>query len=217
VTDNPPAINPNLVSRVVGILTKPALEWEVIKGETTDIRSLFTGYALPLSLIAPICVLISTVLFVGMAGPAGVGGVLVGAIIIALLSWVLNLVSVFVLGLVIDGLASSFGAQPARVQAMKVAVYSMTASWVAGLLTLIPVLGGLLALLAGLYGIYLLYLGLKQVMGSPQDKAIIYTLVVVVIMAVIMTVVGMIVGMIGAMVLVTGAVAAGAAAGAYGA
>jgi hypothetical protein len=217
VTDNPPAINPNLVSRVVGILTKPALEWEVIKGETTDIRSLFTGYALPLSLIPPICVLISTVLFVGMAGPMGVGGVLVGAIIIAVLSWVLNLVSVFVLGLIIDALASSFGAQPNRIQAMKVAVYSMTASWVAGLLTLIPVLGGLLALLAGLYGIYLLYLGLKQVMGSPQDKAIIYTLVVVVIMAVIMIVVGMIVGMIGAMVLVTGAVAAGAAAGAYGA
>ncbi len=216
MTDNPPAINPGLVSRVTGILTKPALEWEVIKGETTDIRSLFTGYALPLSLIPPICGLIATLLFVGMAGPLGIGGVLVGAIIIAVLSWVLNLASVFVLGLVIDGLASSFGAQPNRIQAMKVAVYSMTASWVAGLLTLIPGLGGLLAILAGLYGIYLLYLGLKQVMGSPQDKSIIYTLVVVVIMAVIMTVVGLIVGMIGAMVLVTGAVAAGAAAGAYG-
>lgn len=216
MTDNPPAINPNLVNRVVAIMTKPATEWEVIKGETTDTRSLFIGYALPLSLIAPICGLISTLLFVGMASPTGIGGMLVGALIIAALSWALNLVSVFVLGLVIDALASSFGAQPSRIQAMKVAVYSMTASWVAGLLTLIPGLGGLLALLAGLYGIYLLYLGLKQVMGSPQDKAIIYTLVAVVIIAVLMGVAGIIIGMIGAIVLVGGAMAAGAA-GAYGA
>lgn len=217
MTDNPPAINPNLVSRVVGILTRPATEWDVIRGETTDTRSLFTGYALPLALIGPICGLLATLLFLGMLGPIGIGGVLVGGIVVAALGLVFALIAAFVLGLVIDGLASSFGAQPNRGQAMKVAVYSMTAGWVAGLLQLVPGVGGLLALLVSLYGIYLLYLGLKQVMGAPQDKAIVYTLVVVVIMAVIYVVIGMIVGMVSMALLAGGAMAAGVAGAAYGA
>lgn len=202
-----------LVTRAVNILTKPAEEWAVIRGETTDTKSLFMGYALPLALIGPICGLISVLLFVGLMGPLGLGAVLLSGIVGAVLGLAVSLLAVFLLGVIINALASSFGTQQNKDQAMKVAVYSMTASWVAGLLTLVPAVGGLLALLAGLYGFYLLYLGLQKVMDTPQDKAIIYTLVLFLIMAVILGVAMTIVGIITAAMMM-GAVAA-AGAGAY--
>lgn len=202
-----------LVQRAINILTKPAEEWGVIRGETTDTKSLFMGYALPLALIGPICGLLSVLLFAGLMGPLGLGAVLMSAIVGAALGIAINLLAVFLLGVIINALASSFGTQQNQTQAMKVAVYSMTASWVAGLLTLVPAVGGLLALLAGLYGFYLLYLGLQKVMDTPQDKAIIYTLVLFLIMAVILGVAMTIVGIITAAMMMGAAAAAGA--GAY--
>jgi len=202
-----------LVTRAVNILTKPAEEWVVIRGETTDTKSLFMGYALPLALIGPVCGLISVLLFVGLLGPLGLGAVLMSAIVGAVLGVAISLLAVFLLGIIINALASSFGTQQNKDQAMKVAVYSMTASWVAGLLTLVPAVGGLLALLAGLYGFYLLYLGLQKVMDTPQDKAVIYTLVLFLIMAVILGVAMTIIGVITAAMMMGAAAAAGA--GAY--
>lgn len=202
-----------LVQRAINILTKPAEEWAVIRDETGDTKSLFIGYALPLALIGPICGLIGVLLFAGLMGPLGLGAVLLSAIVGAVLGVAVSLLAVFLLGVIINALASSFGTQQNQAQAMKVAVYSMTAGWVAGLLTLIPAVGGLLALLAGLYGFYLLYLGLQKVLDTPQDKAIIYTLVVFLIMAVILGVAMTIVGLITAAMMM-GAVAA-AGAGAY--
>jgi len=49
---------------------------------------------------------------------------------------------------------------------------------VAAVANVIPVLS-ILGLLAGLYGLYLLYLGLPVLMRCPQEKAIGYTVVLV--------------------------------------
>jgi len=85
---------------------------------------------------------------------------------------------VFVLALIIDALAPTFGGQKNPIQALKVAAYSATAAWVAGIFGLIPALG-FLGLL-GLYSLYLLFLGLPILMKAPEDKAMGYTLVVIV-------------------------------------
>ena len=99
----------------------------------------------------------------------------------------------FLVGLIIDALAPSFGAEKNPVQAMKVAVYSWTAAWIAGIFFIIPWVGGLLAL-AGLYSLYLLYLGLGQVMKSPPDKSVAYTVVVIVLAIVVYAVAAAITG-----------------------
>ncbi|MCK9898097.1 YIP1 family protein, partial [Frankia sp. AgB32] len=76
---------------------------------------------------------------------------IVGALILAILSYVLGLAGVFILGVIINALASSFGATPNPVQAQKLAVYAYTAAWVAGIANLIPVAGGLIALIGAIY------------------------------------------------------------------
>jgi hypothetical protein len=102
------------------------------------------------------------------------------------------LLGVFILGVVIDALASSFDGQKNPVQAMKLAVYSYTAAWIAGILNIVPALG-ILAILAGLYGLYILYLGLPKLMRSPQDKTIGYFAVSVIVAIVINAVIGAII------------------------
>ena len=64
-------------------------------------------------------------------------------------------------------------------RAMKVAVYSFTPAWVAGVLRIIPALG-VLAILGAFYGFYLLYLGLPALMKAPKEKAAGYTVVTIV-------------------------------------
>ena len=183
--ENPPAVDPSLVSRVKYILTRPKFEWPVIDAESASIKGLFTSYAVILAAIPAVATIVGQIAFGhrGLFGP-----VLAGA-----LSYVLSLLSVYILGLIIDALAPTFGGTKNPVKAMQVAVYSMTAAWVAGVLNVLPMLAWLAGLL-GLYGFYLMYLGLPTLMKTAADKALGYTIVVVVAAIILNAIVFAIVG-----------------------
>lgn len=183
--ENPPAVDPSLVSRVKYILTRPKFEWPVIDAESATIKGLFTSYAVILAAIPAVSTIVGQIAF----GHRG----LVGPVLAGALSYVLSLLSVYVLGLIIDALAPTFGGTKNPVKAMQVAVYSMTAAWVAGVLNIIPTLGWLAGLI-GLYGFYLMYLGLPVLMKTAADKALGYTIVVVVAAIILNAIVFAIVG-----------------------
>jgi len=169
-----------LIARVKAILTKPKLEWPVIDAEPATAKGLYTGYACILAAIPAIATLIG-----GQVVGHGVFGVtyrppLIGAIVAAAVSYGLSLVMVYVLALIIDGLAPSFDGAKDRLKALKVAVYASTASWVAGVFLLLPTLS-VLGVLGGLYSLYLLYLGLPVLMKAPQAKALGYTAVTIIV------------------------------------
>jgi hypothetical protein len=126
------------------------------------------------------------------------------------LSYVSSLVAVFIMALIIDALAPSFGAQKSQVQALKLTVYSYTASWVAGILNIVPILG-ILAALAGLYGLYILYLGLPKLMKSPADKTVGYFVVSIVVAIVVNIIIGFIIAAVTAAMMVSAVAAGGAA------
>lgn len=181
-----------IVDRVKSILLKPSATWDVIDGEAATTGGLFKGYAAILAAIPAICGLIGGAV---IGGAFGIKTPLVMGLVGAIVGYVLNLAMVFVVGLVIDGLAPSFDGQKNQVQAMKVAVYSSTAGWIAGVFSLIPVLG-VLAIIGALYGLYLLYLGLPKLMKAPQEKAFGYTAVTVVVAIVLSLAVGAVIGAI---------------------
>ena len=175
----------NLIERAKAILVNPKPTWETIKGETTTVGQVYTGFLVPLAAIPAGAMLIRHVLFSGFHS---LGRALVGAI----LSYALTLLSVFIAGKVIDALAPSFGATKNNLNAFRVAAYSWTPALIAGILSIVPFLAPL-GLLAGLYGIYLLYLGLLILMACPPGKAVVYTIVCVVVMFVLFAITGAIV------------------------
>ena len=86
-----------------------------------------------------------------------------------------------------------FGGQKNLDNAMRVSAYAPTAAWLAGVFNIIPFLG-ILGIL-GLYSIYLLHTGIAALMKPPADKAVIYTIAVIVCVIVIWFV---IIGVLGA-------------------
>ena len=186
----------NLVGRTKNILLSPKQEWQVIGGEATSVGGLYICYIVPLAAIGPVASIIGTAIF-GISVPSvGTYRVPIGAAVRqGIAQYVMALVGVFVLALIIDELAPYFRGQENRYQALKVATYSSTAVWVVGIVGLIPALS-ILGLL-GLYSLYLLYLGLPVLMKVPQQKAMGYTVVVIMCAVVLFFVIGMIVGLLG--------------------
>ena len=180
----------DLQTRVVNILTKPAEEWPVIAGETTDAATLIKSYVAVLAAVPAVAGFIGKVV-VGVSVPF-LGTIRVGAVqgvVGMILTYVLSIVGVYVASIVIDKLAPSFQSESNPIQALKLVVYASTPSWLAGVLNIIPALG-VLGILAGLYGIYLFYLGVTPLMKTPQDKVVPYMLVSAVVVIIVMVIVG---------------------------
>jgi len=167
-----------IVARVKNILLTPKTEWPVIAGESETVQSLYLNYILVLAAIPAVFGFIKNSIigntWFGVTVHTGIGAGITGMIVY----YVLSLAMVFVMALIIDALAGTFGAQKNQVQALKTVAYAYTACWIAGVGVILGMgLGALIALAGGIYSIYLLYVGLPHTMKCPPDKAGGYTAV----------------------------------------
>lgn len=169
----------NLVQRVQDILLKPKSTWPVIDTETDDVATIYKTYLVYLAAVSAIATLIgfsvvgTQVMGVSFRVPflAGLANMVVG--------FVLSLAVIYVLALIADALAPTFGGRKDLLSAFKLMAYASTAGLLGGIFNLIPALS-MLSLLASLYSIYLLYTGIPVLMKTPPEKALGYTAVLVV-------------------------------------
>ncbi len=177
----------SLVDRARNIITKPAAEWPVIAAEPATVGGLYTGYIIPLALISSICSFISNGIFLHH---------LVFGAAAAVLSFVLELVYVFVAAIVAQALSPNFGGINDRLAALKWIAYSYTPRWVAGIALLIPVFGTLIVLIASLYSLYVLFVGTTPMMRVPQERAVGYVVIVILALIVIGILIGFVIGLV---------------------
>ena len=164
----------NLVERIKGILLQPKSEWPAIEREPGDVSYLFPNYVAIVAAIPAVCTFIGTSIIGIGAHRVGIGLGLTRAVVV----YALSLAGVFVVAYIIDFLAGNFGARKSPDNAMRVSAYAPTAAWVAGVFNIIPALAFLGIL--GLYSLYLLHTGIAALMKPPADKAVIYTIAVIV-------------------------------------
>lgn len=199
-----------IIERAKSILTSPRSEWPVIAGEQATVAGLYTGYIMWLAAIPAVFgfikgslighgmfgVSVTTPIFAGLAG--------------MVLGYVLGLVVLYVVAMIVNALAPTFGGEKSQLQALKAVGYAWTAAWVAGIAVILPWLGWLVPLAGGVYSIYLLYLGLPHTMKCPPEKSLGYTAVTVVITIVLSFIVGLVVaGITGMGAIATGALTGG--------
>jgi hypothetical protein len=183
---------PALIDRIKNILLTPQTEWEKIDAEAADVNKIYLGYVLPLAALGAICAFIGTSVFgVNLFGtiyrvPMVTG--LVGAV----LQVGLSLAGVFLLAFVANALAPSFGSQQNMGQAHKLAAYGSTAGFLAGVFSIVPALAMLG--IVGLYSLYLLYVGMPRLMKTPEDKRLVYLIVLILVVAVAWIVIGTVMG-----------------------
>jgi hypothetical protein len=183
----------DLVQRAQAVLLKPKEEWLKIKGESTAIPQLFTSYAMILAAIPPAAQFIGRLLFRSEIPFRHVVVWSFGrAFSNAVLSYVFSLAIVYLFALIIDALAPNFSSVRNLTNAMKLAVYSMTPVWLAGIFYIIPGLG-ILALLAGLYGLFLLYEGFETpLMDTPKDRVLGFLVISIIVIVALLIVVRLI-------------------------
>jgi Yip1 domain len=168
----------NVAARAHGILIDPLAEWTKIDSEPADAVQLLTGYVAWLALIPALSGFVGACL-IGVVLPNG--GTLRAPILQGLFGaafgFVMACATVLALGLVIDLLAPVFDSRRSFDRAFKLAVYSYTPFWLAGIFLLAPGLRFLVVV--SFYGGYLLWKGLPPLMGTPMAKAPAFTAVIV--------------------------------------
>jgi hypothetical protein len=200
----------SIVDRARNICLSPSTEWPVIASEPASAGGLVSGYVAPLAAIGAVAGFVGgsiigrTLPFIGTYRVGFMSG-----LVFAVFTFCMAIVSVFLISLVINALAPTFGGEQNSTQALKLAVYSYTPAWIAGVLQILPLLG-IFVIFAAIYGLYLLYLGMPRLMKCPEDKAAAYTAVVVVC-AIVLSVV---VSVIGGTIVGVGMLGAGAMSGA---
>jgi len=154
----------SIVDRARNICLSPTTEWPVIAAEPTTTGTLISGYVVPMAAIGAVAGFLGGSLIGQSTFFLGTYRVpLFTGLVVALFTFCMAIVAVFLVSLVINALAPSFGGQQDSIQALKVAVYSYTPAWIAGALRIVPLLG-IFAIFAALYGLYLLFLGLPRLM-----------------------------------------------------
>jgi hypothetical protein len=152
----------NLGDRIKGILVEPRSEWLKIAAEPDTVQSLYTSFIMILAAIGPVAVLLS-----------------VHSLQIAIAQYVLSLIITFVLALIVDALAPSFGGTKDFVASLKLTAYSYTVAWLAEIFLLLGAAGGFIALLALVYAFYTFFLGAPVLGKSSREKTVPFTIVFV--------------------------------------
>ena len=169
----------NAVARVKAILIDPAAAWRGFEKDIGDPAYLLSRYVAVLALIPALSSFVGATL-IGVVAPSGtiLRTDLIGGLFGAIFSYAASCAIVVLLGLIIDLLAPRFGGRRNFEDAFKLAVYSFTPLWLAGIFLLMPGLHFLL--LTGVYGIYLFWLGAPRLAKVPEQQAANFTLVIVI-------------------------------------
>jgi hypothetical protein len=150
-----------LLDRVKALVSTPGSEWLVIAGEAGAAR--IVRYVAVLALIPALARCIGASL---VGGFAPIASSLIGAAI----SYLASFAIVCMVAVIINALAPAFGGQRNFTAALKLAAYSSTPVWLAGIFLVIPGLSFLLIL--GLQGAYLLWAGLPILLQVPAGKTL---------------------------------------------
>ncbi|MBO0716372.1 MAG: YIP1 family protein [Rhizobiales bacterium] len=169
----------NAFVRAKAILIDSAAAWRGIEKDIGDPVFLLSRYVAVLALIPALSGFVGATL-IGAIAPSGavVRADLIDGLFGAIFSYAASFAIVVLLALIIDLLVPLFGGGRDFQDAFKLAVYSFTPLWLAGIFLLLPGLRFLL--LTGVYGIYLFWLGVPRLTRLPEGQAVNFTVIIVI-------------------------------------
>ncbi len=163
--------------RATSMLTDPLAEWGVIEQETGDPVFVLTRYVALLAIIPSLFGFIGACLIGAVAkNGATLRTPIVDGLFGAIFGYVMTGATVLVVALLIHLLAPLFGGRRGFDSALKLAVYSFTPVWLAGVFLLLPGLHFLA--LFGVYGLYILWLGLPRLAKVPDKMSLTFAIAI---------------------------------------
>lgn len=177
-----------VLKNAIALVRDPVAYMTQNKDQAVSLGSLMINYVAILALIPLLGRIIGDLLFYSGAGDA-VGYAIAGAIV----SYILDIIAVFVIGIVIWKLAPSFKTSTDQTKATVLSAFVYTPVFLIGILSIIPFLG-YLSILGLLYGLYILYRGLPIMLGTPADKTVVYVIAILIVSIIILAIISLIIG-----------------------
>jgi hypothetical protein len=167
----------NAALRARSILIDPRAEWQTIERENDDPAYVLTRYVTLFAVIPSLFGFVGACL-IGAVAQSGaiVRTPLLDGLFGAIFGYVMACACVPVIALVIQVLAPMFGGRRSFDSAFKLAVYSFTPFWLAGIFLLLPGLHFLV--LSGFYGLYILWLGLPRLAKVPGEMSLTFAITI---------------------------------------
>ena len=169
----------NAVARVKAILVDPVAAWRVLEKDIGDPALLLSRYVAVLALIPALSGFVGATL-IGVVAPSGaiLRADLIDGLLGAAFNYAASCAIVLLLGLIVYLAAPLFGGRRDFEDALKLAVYSFTPLWLAGIFLLLSGLRFLL--LTGVYGIYLFWLGAPRLTKVSERQRGNFTALIVI-------------------------------------
>jgi hypothetical protein len=167
----------DLIERIRAIMLSPAAAWQAIARESTPPWLLLQTYVAALAAIPAVADFIGmTAIGYSVPGKGVVRVEVLSGFMAALFAYAMSLVITTLQAIVIYLAAPVYSARRDWVSAFKLAVYSFTPAWLAGIFLVVPGLHFLVIL--GLYGLFVLYCGLPPLILCPPQRAFLFAGVV---------------------------------------
>jgi hypothetical protein len=184
----------NIVARVKKIIIKPKEAWQEIAKEKADVKTILLTYLVPLAIIPALSYIIGYT-FIGLRVPYGeyVRIPLTSSLITGLITFIFNIVGVFISAFVVKTISGYFSADTDFANSFKLIAYSATPVFLASIFNIIPALSVLS--IVGLYGIYLLFLGIPALIPNlPEEKRVNFIIVVIIATIIVSIIVNVLIG-----------------------
>jgi len=181
------------INSAIALVRNPVGYITANRDTSATVRGIMVNYVAVLAAIPFIATLIGDLWYYNLFVPFGfVGSFVAYAFVAAFLTYILDIIGVYVVGLVIGMLAPSFGSSTDRIKSLRLAAFIFTPAFLIGILDIIPLLG-VLTILGVLYGLYILYLGLPIMLGTPKERVVTYVVAVIIATFIVYVIIGVII------------------------
>jgi len=174
-------------SDAIALVTNPQAFMQKNKDVSVSVNTIMINYVAVLAVIPFIAV------FLGPLWYYHFSSLVAFAFTWAVLTYIFDLIGVFVTGFIIWKLAPTFGANITQARGTLISAWILTPAFLISILNIIPFIGWI-TFLGFLYGIYILYLGLPILTNTPKDKVVPYVIGAVIAAIVVYVVLSAIVG-----------------------
>lgn len=175
-----------VLKNAIALVRNPVAYMTSNKNQAVSVNSLMINYVAILVLIPLVGRLIGDLLYYS---GGGVGYAIAGSIV----SYILDVIAVFVVGIIIWKLGPTFKTSTNQSKATVLAAFVYTPVFLIGILSIIPVLG-YLAILGLLYGLYILYKGLPILLNTPDDKRVMYVVAILIVSLIVEVIITLVLG-----------------------
>ena len=167
-----------MLSHIFGLFINPKKEWQAIHDSECSVTRGYISYVLILAAIPPVAGYFGTTMFGWQLGARdAVKLAHESALIIAVAYYLVMLVGVFTMGVMIQWMGRTYGAEQPLARTVSLAAYTATPLFLVGIFELVPVIwiNFLVGLPALGYTVVLLYTGLPIMMGISEEKGFLFS------------------------------------------